>query len=192
MLAKDALSRQETSRAGFIRSYGMFWQAEEVDWSGSATRPYKELLGHIGVNHPKLQVANFWQQRGIYVLYNDYGPYYVGKTVGDGMNLGTRLTHHALGTNGSPHRGKWDRFSWFGWHGTLSGVDGRGLRRLRGLPKKLLTDSSNTVQDIEALLIYALGTIHVGNAREETFVAAARWDQVRSSQRDDFLAKVQP
>ena len=191
-MTDEGLKRQETSRAGFIRSYGMFWRAEEVSWLGEGTRPYKELLGHIGVRRPKLEVTNFWQQRGIYVLYNDYGPYYVGKTVGEGMNLGTRLSHHYLGTNGSPHSGKWDRFFWFGWHGTLSSTDDRGLRRLRGLPKKLLTDSSNTVQDIESLLIYALGTIHVGNAREETFSAAARWDQVRWSEREDFLRKVQP
>ena len=25
-------------------------------------------------------MADFWDQRGIYVLYNDHGPYYVGKT----------------------------------------------------------------------------------------------------------------
>ena len=189
MIRQD-LHRQEISKAGFIRAYGMFWQAEEIDWTGEFTGRRREILGRVGKNSPGLEVANFWEQQGIYVLYNDYGPYYVGQTVGAGMNLGKRLRHHHEGTNLSPHAGKWDRFSWFGWKGTLSSTDERGLRRLRKTPKRLLTDSQNTVRDIESLLIHALGTVHVGNGRKETFVAAAEWQQICWSEREDYLAKV--
>ena len=187
----DALETQQRSKSGFIRSYGMFWDAAEVDWRGEETRPHKELLGRIGQRNPRLQVANFWKQRGIYVLYNDHGPYYVGKTVGGGMTLGKRLSQHYLGLHGSPHRGKLTRFSWFGWHGTLKSTDERGLQNLRALPKKLLTDSTHTVHDIESLLICTLGTIHVGNAREEAFTAAARWEQIWHHERDHYLTKVE-
>lgn len=189
-MAQDALKRQATSRAGFIRAYGMFWHAEDVDWSGEESGRHRELLGRVGKYLPGLEVANFWDQQGIYVLYNDYGPYYVGQTVGGGMNLGKRLRQHYHGTNGSPHRGKWDRFSWFGWRGTLSSTDERGLQRLRQIPKRLLADSHNTVQDIESLMIHALGTIHVGNGRGETFVAAVRWEQIWCGDRDYYLTKV--
>jgi hypothetical protein len=189
-MAGDDLERQRISTAGFIRAYGMFWQAEEVDWSGAGSSRHLELLGRVGKNRPSLKLANFWEQQGIYVLYNDYGPYYVGQTVGAGMNLGKRLRHHHNGTNNSPHKGKWDRFSWFGWRGTLSRTDARGLQLLKKTPQKLLTDSTNTVRDIESLLIYALGTIHVGNGRKESFVAAAEWQQVRWSEREDYLARV--
>jgi hypothetical protein len=189
-MTRDALERQQTSQAGFIRAYGMFWHADEVDWIGLYSGRNRELLGRVGKNRPGLEIANFWEQQGIYILYNDYGAYYVGQTVGAGMNLGKRLRHHHLGTNGSPHKGKWDRFSWFGWRGTLSSTDDRGLQRLRKTPQKLLTDSQNTVHDIESLLIYALGTIHVGNGRRETFVAAAEWEQVRWLERNEYLAKV--
>ncbi|NHA66846.1 GIY-YIG nuclease family protein [Phycicoccus flavus] len=188
----DALQRQATSRAGFIRAYGMFWHAEEVDWTGEESSRRLELLGRYGERQPKIQVSNFWDQQGIYILYNDYGPYYVGRTVGAGMNLGLRLRQHWHGTNGSPHQGKWDRFSWFGWRGTLSGVDPRGLRKLRATPSTLLTDSTDTVNDLESLLIYALGTINVGNRRQETFRAAVEWKQIRWSDHDDYMRRVEP
>ncbi len=187
---QDTLNRQRTSTAGFIRAYGMFWLRDEVDWKGADSAPYKELLGRIGRNSPGFRMANFWDQRGIYILYNDYGPYYVGKTVGHDMNLGRRLSHHYFGTNGSPHKGKWNRFSWFGWRATLEGVDKRGLRKLRRMPARLLADSRTSVQDIESLLIHALGTIHVANGRRETFAAAMRWEQVLQSERDHFLDKL--
>ncbi len=167
-----------------------FGRPRRSNWSGSQSGRYRELLGRVGKNLPGLEVANFWDQQGIYVLYNDYGPYYVGQTVGAGMNLGKRLRQHHFGVNGSPHRGKWDRFSWFGWRGTLTSTDERGLQRFRKLPQQLLANSHNTVQDIESLLIFALGTIHVGNARQETFVAAARWEQIQRSERNHYLAKV--
>jgi hypothetical protein len=39
-------------------------------------------------------------------------------------------------------------------------------------------------------LIHALGTINVGNGRQETFVAAARWEQVHWSDREQVLSKI--
>lgn len=179
------------SSAGFIRSYGMFWKSSEVDWNGSSSGRRLELLGRHKQNAGSLKVANFWDQRGIYILYNDYGAYYVGRTHGETMNLGKRLRNHHDGKS-SPHRGKWDRFSWFGWRGVLSSQDERGLQRLRNIPQRVLTDSTKTVEDIEALLIHSLGTIHVGNARSETFKAAIHWDQVALDDREYYLRKISP
>lgn len=184
---------QKTSKAGFIRSYGMFWREEEIDWYGNNSERHLELLGRVKHQGSSLRVANFWEQQGIYLLYNDYGPYYVGQTRGEHMNLGKRLRQHAMGLNGSPHKGKWDRFSWFGWRGVLDGTDRRGLRTLRKMPQRLLTDSSKSVNDIESLLIHCLGTTHLGgNGREETFTAALRWMQVGQDSRSAYLSKVQP
>ncbi|MBM7788953.1 GIY-YIG nuclease family protein [Tenggerimyces flavus] len=191
-MGQDDLERQATSKAGFIRAYGMHWQADEVDWKGSETGRYREILGRIGINRPGLKVANFWHQRGIYVLHSAHGPYYVGQTIAGGMSLGMRLRQHYLGKNRSPHAGKWDRFSWFGWRGTLSSTDDRGLQRLRNHPRQLLTGSRNTVQDIESLLIHTLGTLNAGNSRREGFVAAAQWEQIWWSERDHYLEKIAP
>lgn len=188
----ELLRRQASSTAGFIRAYGMFWDAEEVNWTGADGEWGPDLLGRVGTNRPGIEIADFWEQRGIYVLYNDYGPYYVGKTVGDGMSLGKRLSNHYFGTNRSPHRDQWSRFSWFGWRGTLSSRDNVGIQQLRKLPKHLLADSRNTVNDIESLLMVALGTTQVGNLRQETFVAAVEWVQIRRAERDHFLSKVAP
>lgn len=186
----SSFKKQATSSAGFIRAYGLFWDRDQVDWTGADSAGRLELLGRRNKNRPALQVVNSWEQRGIYVLYNNFGPYYVGKTLGDSLCLGARLRHHALGTNGSPHRDRWDRFSWFGWRGVLSSKDEDGLRHLRVVPGKLLTDSSSTVADIEALLIFSLGTRHLGNSKNENFAAALEWKQVWWHQRDHYLNKV--
>lgn len=184
---------QASSNAGFIRAYGLFWSAHEVDWYGTYSGHHLELLGRINKQGSSLRVANFWNQQGIYVLYNDYGPYYVGRTSGQQMSLGKRLRHHALGLNGSPHAGKWDRFSWFGWRGVLEGADSRGLRNLRKMPKHLLTNSTSTVNDIEALLIYCFGTRQAGgNGKNETFAAALQWEQVFADEREKYLGRIAP
>lgn len=162
----------------------MFWSRDEVDWWGE--HGSLELLGRVNKNRGALQVANFWDQRGIYVLYNDHGPYYVGKTFEQA--LGVRLRQHQKDT--SPHRERWNRFSWFGWRRVLKGTDATGFQRLGQVPAGVLTDSRSSVADIEALLIEALGTRWVGNARSESFAAAVRWEQVFWGEHAEYLAKI--
>lgn len=184
MVDEDQLTKQQSSKSGFIRAYGMFWSRDEVDWRGEETG--LELLGRVNKNRRALQVANFWDQRGIYVLYNDHGPYYVGKTFDQA--LGVRLRQHQKPE--SPHRDNWNRFSWFGWRRVLKGVDAAGIQRLGRVPAGVLTDARSSVGDIEALLIEALGTRWVGNARSESFAAAVRWEQVMWFEQDDYRRKV--
>jgi hypothetical protein len=181
---EDQLSKQQRAKSGFIRSYGMFWSRHEVDWWGHDGPP--QLLGRVNKKRGALQVADFWDQRGIYVLYNDHGPYYVGKTFDQA--LGVRLRQHQKDT--SPHRESWNRFSWFGWRRVLKGTDAAGFRRLGQVPAGVLTDSRSSVADIEALLIEALGTRWVGNARSESFAAAVRWEQLLWGEHAEYLSKI--
>ena len=126
-------------RKGFIQSYGLFWKANEVPWfrrESEVGEKYR-LLGRLGTRPPRLQVCDFRQQRGIYVLYDEYGPYYVGLTrVG---TLGNRLKQHRQ----DQHEEAWDRFSWFGFAPVLR----RGrptpteLSALGKVPGRLLTES---------------------------------------------------
>ena len=73
-----------------IKAYGLFWRADEVNWQpGRGSRGEFMLLGRRGKNRPNLQLANFRRQSGIYILYSDYGPYYVG--LARENSLGRRL-----------------------------------------------------------------------------------------------------
>lgn len=101
-MSDAVIERQARSKSGFIRAYGMFWSANEVDWTGATSNYRLEILGRVGERRPRLEICNFWEQRGIYVLYNHYGPYYVGRTSSAGMSLGKRLRQHYEGATGSP------------------------------------------------------------------------------------------
>lgn len=65
------------------------------------------------------------------------------------------------------------------------GSDRAGVQRLGQVPEGVLADARSSVADIEALLIEALGTRWVGNARSESFAAAVRWEQVRWDEHDE-------
>lgn len=153
--------------------------ADEVDWGSR----YGQLAGRIGERKPKLRVANFWAQTGIYVLHDDYGAYYVG-LVRD-QDLGVRLAQHTK----DRHADKWDRFSWFGFNRVLTTQDYRGYLRLGKRPQTLLTDNVKTIGDIEALLIMSLGTHRTGNKREMKFQSAHRWEQLWDDEIESTLAK---
>ena len=52
-----------------IRAYGLFWSRDEVDWSaGPGNQGKYMLLGHQGEKRPKLRVADFRMQSGLYIL----------------------------------------------------------------------------------------------------------------------------
>jgi hypothetical protein len=174
------------ARRGFIRGYGLFWNADEIEWSpGSGNARSYRLLGRVGKNRGAVAVCDFRAQRGIYVLYDDYGPYYVG--LARDQDIGNRLRSHRT----DRHEGRWDRFSWFGFRRVLTGCDPDGTRKLGKVPTRLLTESRWTIGDIEALLIQSLGTQHRGNRQEMRFAAAQRWTQVMLHEADEYLAKVQ-
>lgn len=172
---------------GFIRCYGLFWSADEVEWwPGRGKGDRFRLLGRVGQYRGKVEVCDFRRQSGIYVLYDDYGPYYVGLARGD--SIGRRLRSHTR----DRHAGKWDRFSWFGFRRVLTRRLSDGTRDLGDVPKRLLTESRWTIGDIEALLIQSLGTQHRGNWQEMRFAAARRWTQVMAHEVNRYLEKVRP
>jgi hypothetical protein len=163
----------------------LFWSADEVEWNpGAGSSNRFRLLGRIGQNKGKLQVCDFRPVRGIYVLYDDYGPYYVGLARDAG--IGRRLRRH----RNDSHRDKWDRFSWFGFQHVLASSLTDGTRQLGAVPTRLLTESKRTIGDIEALLIQALGTQHRGNSQEMRFGVARPWTQVMAHEVDTYLERV--
>src|ERR1043166_3287038 len=98
----------------FITNYGLFWRRDEVDWNpGKGAKGAFRLLGRRGKRHPAIRLADFRRQKGIYILYGNHGPHYVGLT--KRMGLGRRLMDHLS----DRHSKKWDRFSWFGFNMVL-------------------------------------------------------------------------
>src|SRR5438105_4965495 len=80
-----------------VSSYGIKWDADGTEWP--------HMLGERQVGRRRLR-ADFSAQMGLYILYLDNVPHYVG--VAD--RLGERIHDHL----GDEHKRKWNRVSWFG------------------------------------------------------------------------------
>lgn len=165
-----------------IKAYGLFWQVDEVDWSpGKGNKDAFRLLGRIGSNYPGVRVCDFRTQRGIYILYGNYGPYYVGLT--RKQAIGKRLKDHLFDI----HAGQWDRFSWFGFRSVLQRRESDGTQELKKLGALAVGSTDKAIGDIEALLIKAMG---LSNKQDMSFAAAEQWTQVRRDQVSGYLSKV--
>lgn len=166
----------------FIKSFGLFWRTDEVMWNpGKGARGVFRLLGRQGSNLPGLRLADFRQQQGIYILYGNHGPYYVGLTKKQG--LGKRLKDHLIDC----HAKQWDRFSWFGFCTVLKGKDSHGLCKLKYLAEAAIGKPDSVITDVEALLIRAMG-LH--NINQNNFKTADEWIQVKIDQVDHFMNKL--
>lgn len=164
-----------------IRSYGLFWRASEIDWNpGQGAKGAFRLLGRQGVYNPGLRLADFMHQQGIYILYGNYGPHYVGLTRKQG--LGKRLKQHLTDNLAD----RWDRFSWFGFCETLKSDPKTGIRPLKALPELAVGSPNHAIADMEALLIKAIGP---SNFADMNFQKATEWMQVESHEVEHYLAK---
>lgn len=165
-----------------IRSYGLFWRASEIDWNpGQGMKGAFRLLGRSGTYLPGLRIADFRHQQGIYILYGNYGPYYVGLT--RKLGLGKRLKDHLTDN----HADLWDRFSWFGFQSVLKTKDQDSICKLRNLSKVSLGETHKEIADIEALLIKAMGP---SNIAQMNFATAEEWVQVEAHEVEKYLEKV--
>ncbi len=154
-----------------VTSFGLFWRADEIEWfPGKGTKKEFRLLGRIGKNRPNIRVADFRRQQGIYILYDEYGPAYVGLAKGD--RLGARLRDH----HGDHLNGKWDRFSWFGFNPVGASPDEDGVLSLNAPRRGVTDDTSTTIGDLEALLIASMGPKL--NQQKMRFDNAEKWDQI--------------
>lgn len=166
-----------------IHAYGLFWRNDEVLWQpGRGSRPGFQLLGRRGKNISTLQLTDFRSQHGIYVMYNEWGSYYVGLALTG--TIGRRLRAHSIR---DAHQGKWDRFSWFGFDRVLLSHDPEGLQRLKRMPISQQVDPGKILRDVEALLIHVMPSV---NKRNERFASAKEWKQVRLDEREHYLKRV--
>lgn len=169
-----------------IKAYGLFWRADEIDWyPGSGNKQAFQLLGRIGHQRDTLRVADFRKQRGLYVLYDEYGPAYVG--LSRKQDIANRLRSHW----GNDHlQGKWDRFSWFGFRGVSESRDERGLQKLKTMPLTSKIAPAAAIADMEALLIWSLGPR--ANKARMRFQDGEEWTQIAHDDCETYLQKVAP
>lgn len=154
-----------------VTSYGLFWRSDEVEWfPGRGNSNEFRLLGRIGKNRPVIRVADFRYQQGIYILFDEYGPAYVG--LAKGNRLGARLREHQT----DALNGLWDRFSWFGFNPVGATPNEYGILSLNQPRRDITDDTSTTIGDLEALIIAAMGPKL--NAQKMRFDDAEKWEQI--------------
>jgi hypothetical protein len=155
---------------------------DEINWTpGKGNRRQFRLLGRRGSNLPGLQIADFRNNRGIYILYGNYGPHYAGLT--RKQNLGKRLKQHLS----DKHEGEWDRFSWFSFQRVLKAKDEHGLQAFGEMPDVRSSDPNKAMKDIEALLIKAMA---MANVAQMNFSHAKEWTQIKAHEAMSYLGKI--
>lgn len=162
----------------FVKNFGLFWQREEVEWNPGTGRKFR-LLGRNGKNRPGIRLADFQDQQGIYILYGNYGAYYVGLAT----HLGQRLKDHL----NDDHQGHWVRFSWFGFRIVLNRKDDYGLCELRELAQSTISNPELVIKDVEALLIRAMG---LSNINQMSFYDADEWEQIERHEVEYYFDKI--
>ena len=158
-------------QSGIIQFYGLYWkkkyfkaQSEQNQLLGIPFR--KTGRGKYSPNAPRSDgCLNFWEQKGVYILYNsDLIPVYAGQAGGvrnydknkpSGLNgIGRRLRDHA---NGKYKHG-WKYFSWFGFLDTkiketrnTNSNDRMNVEWIEGNEKKF--DLNSLLNSMEAIVI---------------------------------------
>jgi hypothetical protein len=175
-------------RVPLIATYGLFWRADALQPSRSAAgsnssgKRHIELIGKRG-RGAGLKVADFSEQNGLYILYDPYGPYYVGIVGRD--RLAKRIRSHHLTNH---HAGKWDRFSWFGWLPLSEKTGIRGFHQLRERELAQPVTPGHAVRDIEAMLIRSLDP--KANRSNAAFVEAEEWSQVPADEIPEYIGRL--
>jgi hypothetical protein len=172
---------QSDSGRSLISSYGLFWKVDDTEWIPIGRKGKRRLLGHLGSKRSSIQIADFWSQSGIYVLYGNYGLYYVGIAA----ELGRRLRRHLS----DKHAKEWDRFSWFGFRTVTQHRDTDGLLLL-GKSEAMSSIRLNKARhDIEAILFRAFAgpgndkNPHFGNRLKQ-------WEQIEPAEMDSLLNRL--
>jgi hypothetical protein len=96
-----------------IRAFGQYWNPDIVNWGTKGPNGKGQLLGDVkftarGKKKKESTIAiNFWDAKGVYVLFDRFKCIYVGKALES--SIGNRLKNHLS----DRLAGRWDMFSFF-------------------------------------------------------------------------------
>jgi hypothetical protein len=99
---KDHITKENIERTSAINAFGIYWNRDFVHWKSSPNL--------LGIQQQGASEVNFKSQIGIYLLHDARETIYVGQAIA--QTLGERLKQHTT----DRLSGRWDRFSWFGFH----------------------------------------------------------------------------
>ncbi len=151
-----------------IQACGRFWHERDVAWKpGPGRRAH--LYGRWRERNPTLELGDFWHQRGVYVLHGDHGAYYAGLALD--QPLGKRLQQHTE----DEHKGRWDKFSWFGYCEMVASPDNERSWTPAPLHEEGTASVRSIIRDAEALLILVLNTV---NRAQTKWQEGWDWEQV--------------
>ena len=177
-----------------ISSYGLFWRRDDVIWTrddldddDEFEGPFKFLMvGKIGEKKPKLRMCDFRFQQGIYILYDEYGPVYVGLAGRrkSGEALGQRLKEHLTDS----HQDTWSRYSWFGFD-PIRETNSEVVCSVDTSATNVIeqdTAVSSTIRDTEALIMHIV--MPQNNRSSITrFKTGREWYQLQRHEISNYL-----
>lgn len=152
-----------------VGAYGQFWERNQVNWGTYKWR----LLGRQGLNTGTLKIVDFRYARGVYVLYNELGVYYVG-LASEKRGLGGRLKDHLVDKHGS----RWTRFSWFSFDSPGGAAHPDGVHQIQQ-HDSVKAETQVMIRDLEALLQIAMQPF--ANKSETKFAKGSKWIQVATT-----------
>lgn len=125
-----------------ILCLGAKWRSEDVYWHSAPVNAQLDGVPRKNVTAP---VVNFSAQSGIYILYSDHIPIYVGQA---NKTLFARLkTHHLT----DDLAGRWNTFTWLG----LRRVIGNKKPRLSMPGTNFSISTKQLLDHFEAAMIHA-------------------------------------
>lgn len=122
-----------------VKCYGLYWRPELVNWGRQAYGGRGELIGVFTKDRRRFR-RDFWEEIGVYVLYDNYRIVYIGRTTKE--RLGSRLRSHW-----NKRGERWDSFSWYGLRAPSLTKD-----RLLSVGKRKFS-GDDTIRALEAILI---------------------------------------
>ncbi len=143
-MVNDTSHQPRPSTAGAVQCFGIRWRRNLVNFGKPGARQKGSLVG-FQIGKRKRTKVDFWDQTGVYALYDGPELVYVGRAIKGNDSLGKRIAAH----NREPAKAdRWTALSWFGFRK----VNLDGSLQSERLPSRLI-QTADMAKVFEGLLI---------------------------------------